>query len=114
MKWLVLVLVLFLAACSQSTPTGNVVADEAQVVHVSVQGANYVFSEDSVDSSRPVKLVFDAAKLPGCSRVVTVPQYGAKKMITPEDNEITFEPLGSGPVRVACSMNMYTGELMVR
>ena len=55
MKHILVLGLLVLAACT-TTPTGNVVAEEAQVVQVTVEGPNYKFSPTSVDSGKPVRL----------------------------------------------------------
>jgi plastocyanin domain-containing protein len=36
-----------------------------------------------------------------------------RKSLTETDNVITFTPTTAGTVRIACSMNMYTGSFMV-
>ncbi len=56
----------------------------------------------------------DAAQLKGCSRAVTIPEYDIVKTITPNDNVIEFTPEKSGEVRIACTMNMFTGALTVK
>ncbi|MBR9703453.1 hypothetical protein GOV10_05410 [Candidatus Woesearchaeota archaeon] len=114
---------LLLAACTtNATPTGNIVtttgdtqtsASDAQIVHVTVVGGEYQFSTDTVEAGKPVQLVFAADELPGCSKNVMVPEYGQRKLITPDDNVIEFTPTKTGPIDVACTMNMYKGKLNV-
>lgn len=123
---------LFLAACTTTatTPTGNVAQEpsgqsgsqmsqadnapsDAQIVRVSVSGGNYIFSPNKVSVNKPVQLVFNVNQLPGCSRSVMVPDYNQRKVITQTDNTIVFTPTKTGEVYVACTMNMYTGTLMV-
>ncbi|MFH1765831.1 MAG: cupredoxin domain-containing protein [Gemmatimonadota bacterium] len=84
-----------------------------QIVQVRVEGDAYVFSPASVEAGKPVRLVFDPAGLPGCSRDVTLPDYEITKMIESGDATIEFMPKAKGPIAVACTMNMYRGTLLV-
>lgn len=84
-----------------------------QVVEVRVEGDAYVFSPQSVEAGRAVRLVFDPAGLPGCSRDVTVPAFDIAKVISAGDETIEFTPASQEPIAVACSMNMYRGTLLV-
>ena len=87
--------------------------EDLQIVQVTVQGDAYIFSPASVHAGSPVRLVFDPAGLPGCSRDVAIPDFQIAKVISPEDTTIEFTPETQGPIAVACSMDMYRGSLMV-
>ncbi|UCD24936.1 MAG: cupredoxin domain-containing protein, partial [Gemmatimonadota bacterium] len=87
-------------------------AEDVQIVQVTVQASNYVFSPATVQAGALVRLVFDANGLPGCSRTVTLPDYDITKTIVAGDETIEFTPSDAGPIAVACSMNMFTGTLM--
>jgi len=111
MKQLLVLSLLVLAACA-TTPTGNVVAEDAQVVQVSVVGPNYQFSPSTVEAGKPVRLEFATAP-PGCARAFTIPSYGISQVVG-AGSTVEFTPTSSGAIPVACSMNMYTGQLVVR
>jgi len=93
-------------APSAETPEG------IQIVQVTVEGSEYLFSPTSVQAGIPVRLVFDPNGLPGCSRDVTLPDYEITKTIASEDATIEFTPEVEGPIAVACTMNMYRGTLL--
>ena len=44
---------------------------------------------------------------------MTLPDYEIAKFIEPGDATIEFTPEEQGPVAVACSMDMYRGNLLV-
>jgi plastocyanin domain-containing protein len=128
-KLVFMVLVAFpLAACggqdgTEEAPeagTPSVEATEAeapegiQIVQVSVQGSQYIFSPTSVQAGMPVRLVFDPDGLPGCSRDVTVPAFEIEKTIVEDDTTIEFTPEAQGSIAVACTMDMYRGSLQVQ
>jgi len=108
MKILTIMSLLLIVACT-GTPTGNVVA-EGQEVTVYAKGPEYVFEPATVTAGEAVTLVFDTARLPGCSRAVVIPEYDKQKVISANDNTITFTPQ-AGDIRIQCSMNMYSGVL---
>ena len=83
-----------------------------QIVQVRVEGDAYLFSPETVQAGKPVRLVFDPNGLPGCSRDVTLPGYDIAKVISAEDATIDFTPETQGPIAVACSMDMYRGTLL--
>lgn len=86
--------------------------EDLQVVRVTVEGSAYLFSPSSVRAGHPVRLVFDPAGLPGCSRDVTLPDFDIAKVIAPGNETIEFTPEDPGTIAVACSMNMYRGTLV--
>jgi plastocyanin domain-containing protein len=88
--------------------------EDLQIVQVSVEGDEYLFSPAVVEAGKPVRLVFDPDGLPGCSRDVTLPAYEIAKVIASGDATIEFTPETEGPIAVACSMDMYRGTLMVQ
>ena len=87
--------------------------EDLQIVHVRVEGDVYLFSPASIQAGHPVRLVFDPARLPGCSRDVAIPDFEIAKVISAEDATIEFTPVAPGPIAVACSMDMYRGTLVV-
>jgi plastocyanin domain-containing protein len=98
------------------TPSAEAPAAEApeglQIVQVTVEGSEYIFSPASVQAGMPVRLVFDPNGLPGCSRDVTLPDYDITKTIASGDATIDFTPEVEGPIAVACTMDMYRGTLL--
>lgn len=94
------------------TPAGDETT-EVQVVQVTVEGMAYVFSPANVRAGVPVRLVFDPAGLPGCSKSVTLPAYDITKTIDAENSVIELTPQGPGPLAMNCTMNMYKGTLQV-
>ncbi len=105
-------LILMAFACGGSDGNEAAVEDGVQVVQVSVQDANYIFSPPNVQAAHPVRLVFDPGNLPGCSKSVTIPAFAIEKEVVEGDATIEFTPTAEGPIEVACSMNMYTGTLV--
>jgi len=85
---------------------------DVQIVQVTVRGTEYGFSPARVKAGMPVRLLFDPNGLPGCSRSVTLPDYGITKTIEERDATIEFTPRAEGPIVVACTMNMFTGTLV--
>ena len=128
MKTLVrMVLLVFpLAACgganeaadtpSVDTPSADAPSAETpegiQIVQVTVEGREYLFSPTSVQAGMPVRLVFDPEGLPGCSSDVMLADYEITKKIAVGDATIEFTPEAAGPVAVACTMNMFRGTLL--
>jgi len=86
--------------------------EDLQIVQVRVEGDAYLFSPTSVQVGKPVRLVFDPAGLPGCSKDVTLPAFDITKVISPGDATIEFTPEAPGPIAMACTMNMYRGTLL--
>ena len=56
--------------------------ENLQIVQVSVEGDAYIFSPASVRAGDPVRLVFDPAGLPGCSKDVAIPDFQVAKVIS--------------------------------
>jgi plastocyanin domain-containing protein len=112
MRATVMALVVAGIACAAANESDVVTSEEAQIVEVTVEGSEYLFSPASVQAESPVRLVFDPNGVPGCSRSVTLPDYDITKTIEEGDATIEFTPKGKGPIAVACTMNMYTGTLV--
>ena len=112
MRATVIALVIAVIACAGAGESDIAPTEDAQIVQVSVQGSEYLFSPASVQADKPVRLMFDPNGLPGCSRSVTLPDYEITKTIAEGDAAIDFTPKGTGPIAVACTMNMYTGTLV--
>ena len=98
------------------TPSAEAPAPEVpeglQLVQVRVEGNAYIFSPTSIQTGKPVRLVFDLNNLPGCSRDVTLPDFDITKTISAGDTTIEFTPEAQGPIAVQCTMNMYRGTLV--
>jgi len=107
--YVLLALFVFIVACTQAETTIDTTG--AQQVTAKVVGSSYEFTPASVTAQETVVITFDPDELPGCSRVVTIPEYGIKQFIDEQNNKVAFVP--QGDVKVACSMNMYTGTLKV-
>lgn len=87
--------------------------DDVQIVKMYVQGASYVFEPSSVVQGKPVRIEADMSKMPGCAKSVISSELGIRKTFSSNDNKVTFTPSKAGTFYVACSMNMYTGNLIV-
>lgn len=92
---------------------GVVPSGSVQVVTLSVQGANYVLTPNTVKQNQPVRFVADMQNLPGCSRALVIPQLGVRKVFSESDNTVEFTPTKSGSLQFSCSMGMYKGLLNV-
>lgn len=84
-----------------------------QVVKMHVEGPQYVFEPSSVKKGIPVKIEADMSKMPGCSKSVIISEFNARKVFNNNDNTMVFTPDKAGTFYVACSMNMYKGQLTV-
>ncbi len=101
------------AATAPSETVETATPEGLQIVQVTVEGDAYLFSPASVQAGNPVRLVFDPAGLPGCSRDVVVSDFDIAKVISDGDATIEFTPETQGPIAIACSMEMYRGTLLV-
>ena len=108
-----LILAAFAVACGESEGGETSTSHEVQVVQVSVEGSEYLFSPAAVQAGIPVKLEFDVANLPGCSNSITLAAYEITKVIEEADATIEFTPRDEGPIEIACTMNMFKGSLAV-
>jgi len=97
----------------ESNSNISVVSGDVQVVKMYVSGANYIFEPSSVIKGRPVRIEADISRMPGCSKSVVSSELGIRKTFSSGDNSFTFTPSKAGTFYVACSMNMYTGNLIV-
>ncbi len=109
-------LVFPLTACGGANETADTPSadtlEEIQIVQVTVEGREYLFSPTSVQAGMPVRLVFDPDGLPGCSSSVTLADYEITKTIASGDATIEFTPEAAGPIAVACTMNAFRGTLV--
>ena len=83
---------------------------DAQIVIVGMKGANYVFNPAQVQANKPVTLRSDGT-LRGCGNYMIQRDLGINSNIA--NGDITFTPKKAGSYRIACSMNMYSGNLVV-
>ena len=86
---------------------------EAQVFSLSSDGLNYTPSVITVEVNRPVRLIGDVSSLPGCLKAITIPAFGVRKVIQPNDNVIEFTPTQVGTFSITCTMGMGRAELKV-
>lgn len=96
-----------------ASATGAASSGDVQVVRMHVEGGQYIFEPKAVVKGKPVRIIADVSRIPGCSKSFTIPEYGIRKYLTPTDNTIEFTPQKAGQLYVACSMNMYRGVLAV-
>ena len=96
-----------------NTTTGGSATGDAQIVKLSVQGANYVLSPSEFKKDVPVRIEADISKMPGCSKSIVISAFNIRKTISSEDNIIEFTPTKTGTFNIACSMNMYRGVFTV-
>ena len=100
----------------KSDGNSNTISDNlgnAQVVKLSVQGANYVLIPNEVKKDIPVRIEADMAKMPGCSKSIVISAFNIRKTVSQTDNTIEFTPTKEGTFNIACSMNMYRGTFTV-
>lgn len=84
-----------------------------QTATLEVLGGAYVLRPSVFRKDIPVKITADYNDLPGCSKSVTIPEFGVQKRIGTLDNIITFTPTKTGTFKIACSMDMYRGTFTV-
>jgi len=119
--WMFLILVIIVIAGYFVVSTGSknnnsnisVTSGDVQVVKMYVSGANYIFEPSSVVKERPVRIEADMTRMPGCAKSVIGSEIGLRKTFSSRDNTFTFTPTKAGTFYIACSMNMYTGNLIV-
>lgn len=95
---------------SKEDATGNLAQ---QIVNVRVEGSQYIMQPSQLKIGTPTKLIFDMSTVRGCARSVILPEFGVRKMLSNSDNSIDFLPMKQGNFKIACSMNMYTGQFSV-
>ncbi len=98
---------------TDASTTGTTSTGDVQVVRMHVEGGQYIFEPKAVVKGKPVRIIADVSRIPGCSKSFTIPEYGMRKYLTPTNNIIEFTPQKAGQLYVACSMNMYRGVLAV-
>ena len=101
----------------KSDGNSNTISDgsgNAQVVKLSVQGANYVLIPNEVKKDIPVRIEADMAKMPGCSKSIVISAFNIRKTVSQTDNPIEFTTTKAGTFNIACSMNMYRGTFTVK
>ncbi len=89
------------------------VQGDVQIVNLKVVGSGYVLTPSVVKVGVPVKIVADVSAMPGCSKAFTIPDFGVQKYFSDTDNTVEFTPNKVGTFKVACTMNMYRGILVV-
>lgn len=87
--------------------------ENAQIVKLHVEGRQYVFEPNSVKKGTPVIIEADISRMPGCSKSIVMSGFNIRKVVNENDNFIEFIPNKAGTFNIACSMNMYKGELNV-
>jgi len=104
---------MFLIKGEGTTATGNVVAGNAQVVKMYVDGGRYVLTPNEFKVGVPVRIEADISRMPGCSKSIVISAFGVRKILNAGDNVIEFTPTKAGTFNIACSMNMYRGTFTV-
>jgi len=89
------------------------VTNGVQIVQLSVQGTNYYPNPIRVKIGIPVQIVADINNMPGCSKSIVIPEFGIRKIVSASDNVIEFTPNKSGTFQFSCSMNMFSGQIVV-
>jgi hypothetical protein len=89
-------------------PVSSQAPDNAQTAKLSVSGSNYILQPSTFKKGVPVKIIADIGRMPGCSKVVTIPAFNVFKSVSDTDNIITFTPTKTGTFKMVCTMNMYT------
>jgi len=100
-------------ATTDASGANTAVTKAVQDATLSVVGGNYIITPSTLKKGIPVRMTADLASLKGCSRSVVIASLGVSKYVQPGDNIITFTPTQTGNIRIACSMNMYTGSFNV-
>ena len=85
-----------------------ITSDNFQTATLSVSGSSYILTPSTFKKDVPVKITADVNKMPGCSKVVTIPEFNVFKAVSAKDNTIIFTPTKAGTFRMACTMSMYT------
>lgn len=99
--------------------TGNVVAEEPQVLKGEIQKVvlsqkdlNYYPPEVRVKAGQPVSISIDE-KVRGCLRAITIRDLGISKYLKTGVDSLDFTPTKKGVFKIACSMGMGYGKLIV-
>ncbi|VVB80452.1 Uncharacterised protein [uncultured archaeon] len=93
---------------SSNTPQGNV-----QVVKIHVEGSQYIMEPAVLKVGVPVRFVADMANMPGCSKSISISDFGVRKTFSSFSDYVEFTPNKAGTFYIACSMNMYKGTFEV-
>ncbi len=103
------------ASANAAAGSDNVAASssDVQVVKLSVQGSNYVLTPNTVKKGIPVRIEADVSSLPGCSRSIVMSAFNVRASFTSSNNAVEFTPNKAGTFNIACSMNMFKGQLTV-
>lgn len=75
----------------------------------------YSFDKEAIDSSKPVKIIFNNQGLDGCNNPVTfITPSGAKLKVNLKDNDyIIFNPNEKGKLQVICWMGMRSSRIAI-
>lgn len=92
-----------------SSNSASTLDSNVQVVKFHVEGSQYLLEPSVVRAGSTVRLVGDISRLPGCSRSISVSEFGVKKTFTSAGDYVEFTPNKAGKFYIACSMNMYKG-----
>ncbi len=116
MRIFVLLLLLVLVVGCTNNMTGQVVtdvaSDDAQVVLIGIDRmGGYVFTPSTIESGKETVLRNDGS-LQGCAVAVVQEELGIRANFATQD-EVVFTPTEPGTYTVACTMNMWRGELTV-
>lgn len=85
-----------------------------QIVHMSVDGLDYVPSTITIQKDIPVQWVIDGSNATGCTSVITIPSMNISKSLNPTgETVVEFTPTKTGTLPFTCGMGMAYGEFSV-
>lgn len=107
-------IILFLTTNKSETKNYDDNSTEVQIVKLYLSGGKYILDPPEIKKDIKVRLIGDISKLPGCSRAIVIPEFGVSKVLSSSSNVVEFMPDKIGTFNIACSMNMYSGQITVR
>lgn len=105
---------LFTQSSEKSIGSTSTVEGDVQVVHMAVDGIDYVPSNITIQKDIPVEWVIDGSGAIGCTSVIAIPSLGISKTLSTTDYTIVrFTPTKEGRLSFTCGMGMAYGEFNV-
>lgn len=84
-----------------------------QVIELTMKDYNYYPNTINLKYNVPTKIIVNTDKVKGCLRSIVIPDFGIRKLITENDNVISFTPNKKGTFSFSCSMGMGFGKIVV-
>ena len=104
----------FFLAARQVSVAAAPAASGAQEVPIVVDGG-YAPAVITVQSGRPVRLLFDRKDKGSCTEEVVVPDFGVRRFLpTGSVTAVEFTPTRPGTFDFSCGMGMVRGKLIVK